>query len=241
MDNLNQYFSDAEENISNEFMSANGVNEWDDAFDFGGNEEEYYNASGVADASASQPYILSLYNSSTSAAASVEIGNAFKAITGNGTTNNAGNTLTIAYTMGISGVTYLEWLWQTTTKPFVVGLTYLQMDGSSSGVLQTIVVKVVDANGNQQQKTLVPTIDPYQNQSDITVLKHTYKFDGFTSLTVNEIAGGKTLKVYLFPSETASAGRALTGNAIARGYSNPNVVRQDKIVLGQGVARALRG
>ena len=115
------------------------------------------------------------------------------------------------------------------------------MDDSSSGVLQTIVVKVVDANGNQQQKTLVPTIDPYQNQSDITVLKHTYKFDGFTSLTVNEIAGGKTLKIYLFPSETASAGRALTGNAIARGYSNPNVVRQDKIVLGQGVARALRG
>jgi hypothetical protein len=91
------------------------------------------------------------------------------------------------------------------------------------------------------KKTLVPTIDPYQNQSDITVLKHTYKFDGFTSLTVNEIAGAKTLKVYLFPSETASAGRALTGNSIARGYSNPNVVRQDKIVLGQGVARALRG
>jgi len=241
MENLDRYFSDAEENISNEFMSANGVNEWDDSFDFGGNEEEYYNASGDADASSSQPYIISLYNSSSQDISSVIVGAAYTAISTIGTTAELGNTAGISYTMGISGVTYLEWLWQTTTKPFVVGLTYLQMDGSSSGVLQTIVVKVVDANGNQQQKTLVPTIDPYQNQTDITVLKHTYKFDGFTSLTVNSIATTKTLKIYLFPSETASAGRALTGNSIARGYSNPNVVRQDKIVLGQGVARALRG
>ena len=143
--------------------------------------------------------------------------------------------------MGISGVTYLEFLWQSSSKPFVVGLTYLQSDGGSSQVLETIVVKVVDSNGNQQQKTLVPTIDPYQNQTDITVLKHTYKWDGFTSLTVNQVAATKTLKVYLFPSETVSQGRALTGNSIARGYGNPNVVRQDKIVLGQGVARALRG
>ena len=51
----------------------------------------------------------------------------------------------------------------------------------------------------------------------------------------------RPLKCYLFPSETATIGRSLTGSSIARGYSNPNVVRQDKIVLGQGVARALRG
>ena len=42
MDNLDQYFSDAEENISNEYMSANGVNEWDDAFDFGGTIDSPY-------------------------------------------------------------------------------------------------------------------------------------------------------------------------------------------------------
>ena len=51
----------------------------------------------------------------------------------------------------------------------------------------------------------------------------------------------RPLKFTLFPSETATIGRSLTGSSIARGYSNPNVVRQDKIVLGQGVARALRG
>lgn len=238
MEDLNRYFSDAEENIHNDYMSANGVNDWDDAFDFGGSEEEYLNAMGSADATSSQPYIISLYNSTTADVSSVEIGAAYNNITA--ISGNFANTAGIVYTMGITGVTYLEFLWQSTTKPFVVGLTYLQCDGSSAAVLETIVVKVVDTNGNQQQKTLVPTIDPYQQQSDITVLKHTYKWDGFTSLTINKIATGKTLKVYLFPSETVSQGRALTGNSIARGYGNPNVVRQDKIVLGQGVARALR-
>jgi hypothetical protein len=240
MENLNHYFSDAEENISNEFMSANGeYSDWDDAFDFGGSEEEYLNAMGSADASSSQPYIISLYNSSAADLSNVEVGGAYNNITT--TVGTKANTLGIEYTMGISGVTYLEFLWQSSSKPFVVGLTYLQSDGGSAAVLETITVKVVDSNGNQQQKTLVPTIDPYQNQTDITVLKHTYKWDGFTTLTVNKIATTRTLKVYLYPSETVSQGRALTGNSIARGYGNPNVVRQDKIVLGQGVARALQG
>jgi hypothetical protein len=240
MENLNHYFSDAEENISNEFMSANGeYSDWDDAFDFGCSEEEYLNAMGSADASSSQPYIISLYNSSAADLSNVEIGGAYNNITT--TVGTKANTEGIEYTMGISGVTYLEFLWQSSSKPFVVGLTYLQSDGGSTQVLETIVVKVVDSNGNQQQKTLVPTIDPYQNQTDITVLKHTYKWDGFTTLTVNKIATTRTLKVYLYPSETVSQGRALTGNSIARGYGNPNVVRQDKIVLGQGVARALQG
>jgi hypothetical protein len=251
MENLNRYFSDAEENISNEHMSANGdrYSDWDDAFDFGGSEEEYLNAMGSADASSSQPYIISLYNSTAADVASVEIGGAYNTITkvttiaagGGIPAGEAGNTADILYNMAISGVTYLEFLWQSSSKPFVVGLTYIQSDAGSTQVLETIVVKVVDSNGNQQQKTLVPTIDPYQNQTDITVLKHTYKWDGFTTLTVNSIAAKATLKVYLFPSETVSQGRALTGNSIARGYGNPNVVRQDKIVLGQGVARALQG
>ena len=240
--NLDRYFSDAEENLHNS-TSANGAgyDEWDDSFDFGGSEDTYLNANGNGDASTSQPYIISLYNSSASATSSVEVGSAFSAITTvSGTPAGAvGNTANIEYTMSISGITYLEFLWQTTSKPFVVGLTYLQCDSSPTAVLATIVVKVVDSNGNQQQKTLVPTIDPYQNQNDITVLKHTYKFDGFTSLTISSIPGTKTLKLYLFPSETVSPGRALTGNNIARGYGNPNVVRQDKIVLGRGVASAL--
>ena len=244
--NLDTYFSDAEEQIHDNYMSADGsYGDWDDSFDFDG-DEGYLNAVGGASATTSQPYIVSLYNSSSADVSSVEVGSAYNVITS--VSNNAAgdvavnaNTGGIKYTMGISGVTYLEFLWQTSSKPFVVGLTYLQCDSTSTQVLQTITVKVVDTNGNQQQKTLVPTIDPYQNQSDITVLKHTYKWDGFTSLTVNSITTAKTLKVYLFPSETVSPGRALTGDTIARGYGNPNVVRQDKIVLGQGVAQALQG
>ncbi len=34
--------------------------------------------------------------------------------------------------------------------------------------------------------------------------------------------------------------RGLAGQSVARGYGNPNVVRQDKVVLGEGVAQALQ-
>ena len=49
MENLNHYFSDAEENISNEHLSANGgeYSDWDDSFNFGGSEEEYLKILGV--------------------------------------------------------------------------------------------------------------------------------------------------------------------------------------------------
>ena len=142
MENLNRYFSDAEENISNEYMSANGeYSDWDDAFDFGGSEEEYLNAMGSADASSSQPYIISLYNSTAADVASVEIGGAYNTITkvtaiaagGGIPAGEAGNTAGYPkYNMAISGVTYLEFLWQSSSKPFVVGLTYLQSDGGST-------------------------------------------------------------------------------------------------------------
>ena len=102
MDNLDQYFSDAEENISNEYMSANGVNDWDDAFDFGGNEEEYYNTNGASavDASASQPYIISLYNSSGGGTdlSNIEVGNAYSAIAL--TSGNISTTAGIKYFYG---------------------------------------------------------------------------------------------------------------------------------------------
>ena len=98
MEDLNRYFSDAEENISNEYMSANGeYSDWDDAFDFGGSEEEYLNAVGSADATSSQPYIISLYNSSSADVDSVEIGGAYNNITT--VSGNKANTEGIKYSM----------------------------------------------------------------------------------------------------------------------------------------------
>jgi hypothetical protein len=141
--------------------------------------------------------------------------------------------------MGVSGTTYLEFLYTTLNRPFVNGLTYI--DGSTAGQsIKTLQLKVRDVNGNIQEKTLVPIIDPYQQQTTIVALRTVFKWDGFTSIAVDLNASASTT-LYFYPSENVNVGRGLSGQAVARAYGNPNIVRQDKVVLGRGVANALRG
>ena len=78
--------------------------------------------------------------------------------------------------MGISGITYSEFLYQSMNKPFVVGLTYYQ-SATTNQVLETLTLISRDVNGNESQKTLVPTIDPYQQQSTVIAIKYSYKID----------------------------------------------------------------
>ena len=56
-----------------------------------------------------------------------------------------------------------------------------------------------------------------------------------------DVSASSFTTLYFYPSENVNISRGLAGNSVARQYGNPNVVRQDKVVLGQGVARALRG
>jgi hypothetical protein len=71
-------------------------------------------------------------------------------------------------------------------SPFARSLTYIEsVSGSSTQVSQTLTLNTRDANGNQALKTLVPTIDPYQQQSGIVALNQLYDIDGFTKITIS--------------------------------------------------------
>ena len=230
---FNKYFSEAEDSAHENYLSYGGDDtDWDGDFSFNGGDGTMNTGAG---APTSQPYIITLSNTTTNDITSNIVGKAFQNITASSNGVQTGMT----YTMGISGVTYLEFLYQQLNKPFVVGMTYID-SSSASQALKTLLLKVRDANGNEQAKTLVPTIDPYQQQTDIVALRQVFKWDGFTSVTIDVSASSFTT-LYFYPSENVNISRGLAGNSVARQYGNPNVVRQDKVVLGQGVARALRG
>jgi hypothetical protein len=231
----NRYFNQAEASANQDYLNYGGGYPAMDA-DFDENiyfEGGYMNQNGAAPTS--QPYIITLSNTTTADITSNVIGKAFENITASGNGIQAGMT----YTMGISGTTYVEFLYTTLNKPFVIGLTYVDAS-SQSQALKTLQLKVRDANGNEQLKTLVPTIDPYQQQTDIIALRQTFRWDGFTSLAV-DVVGSGSATFYFYPSENINPARGLAGQSLSRGYGNPNVVRQDKVVLGRGVANALRG
>jgi hypothetical protein len=122
----------------------------------------------------------------------------------------------------------------------MVGLTYLQ-SSTANQVLETITIVTKDINGNEAQKVLIPTIDPYQQQNTIIALKFAYRIDGFTSLVISSILASTTAKVYFYPSETVSAARALSGRKPLANYGNPNVVKGDTLKLSPSTAKALMG
>ena len=211
---MSKYFNDARAAANMDFNSFNG--------------NEFLNANGGSSAglggATSQPYILQIANSTTGDVASVLVGGAYT----NLQAANFGNVAAITITMGIAGLTYGEFLYQSMNKPFVVGLSYMS-SANASQVLETLTVKQKDINGNESQKTIVPTVDPYQQQTGKVAIAFNYKFDGFTNLTIANILGSATLSLYLYPAENVATGRALTGGNVVKGFSSPDVVKKDRV------------
>lgn len=244
---LNKYFSEAEEEANDFFYFDDYEDDFDfvddEDFDFDGDEDEWDNASGRGHASTSQPYIVNVENTTTNDISNVTILGAYTNLS-----NSApgyGNTAGISISMGISNVSYTEFLYQSMNKPFVIGMTYLTSTDDNQ-VLETLTLQQRDVNGNVSEKVLTPTIDPYQQQSGKIAMKYNYKIDGFTQVVISKILAksGSTngnLKIYFYPSENVSTGRALAGRRAVRGYGKPSVVRSNKLSLSRRALGALRG
>jgi len=236
----NKYFAQAEEEANESYLNYGGYPnvdaDYDDYVEAAGGS--YMNQTGGpamgGGAPTSQPYIITISNTTTNSVGSNIIGKAFANITASGNGINTG----VTYTMGISGTTYVEFLYQQLNKPFIVGLTYVDAS-TQAQALKTLQLKVRDTNGNVQERTIVPTVDPYQQQTDILAIRQSWRWDGFTSIAV-DLNASAAATFYFYPSENVNLTRGLAGQSVARGYGNPNVVRQDKVVLGQGVAEALQ-
>ena len=154
---------------------------------------------------------------------------------------NFDNPAAITISMGISGLTYGEMLYQSMNKPFVVGMTYLS-SANASQVLETLKISQKDINGNESHKSIVPTIDPYQQQTNKVAIAFNYKIDGFTKMTISSILASATLTLYLYPAENVATGRALTGGQVVKGFSNPDVVKKDRVeVVGGAPSLGMAG
>jgi hypothetical protein len=243
--NLRNYFAQAQDEANENFFNYDGYDEDfnfadDDSYSgFDGEDDAFSMATGESEsAPTSQPYIVNVKNTNTVSGFPVTILGAYTTLAF--TSPNYQNNGAISITMGISGVTYGEFLYQSMNKPFVVGLTYLQ-SSTANQVLETLTLIQKDVNGNESQKTLVPTIDPYQQQSTIIAVKFSYKIDGFTAVVISSVLASTTAKIYFYPAETSTIARTLTGQRAVSGYGNPNIIKSDKVVLSPKVAKLLSG
>jgi hypothetical protein len=98
-------------------------------------------------------------------------------------------------------ISYAEMLYYVMNNSLSVGLNYVRVsDGNANQIFSNLKIKTQDANGNIAEKTLVLTIDPYQQQIDIVVDKEKFVIDGFTELIIEELQPKTTVVFQIYPS-----------------------------------------
>jgi hypothetical protein len=173
----------------------------------------------------SQPYIITISNASATAVSNFDVLGAFTYIGNAGFVNGSLTLSGVTISSAISNVNYQQFLYQSMQQPFSVGLTYIEStSGSSAQITQTFTLNTQDANGNQLLRTIVPTIDPYQQQSTIVAVKQQYSIDGFTKLTFTTINASSVFRVHFYPSTNINLSAGLQGASVAQQYGNPNIV-----------------
>ena len=227
MSNVRKYLANAQRNAMESFSNADGFIDNDLSF----TGDDFFNAEGMGggNVQTSQPYIVNVTSTSGSAVTNFEILGSYQYINNSGFT--AGGDLvigSITISSGISDVTYQEMLYQFMNNPYSVGLTYLQ-SATANQVLETLSVNTRDANGNLAQKTLVPTIDPYQQQTTIIAMKYAYRIDGFTKIIIRQVLANASVKLYFYPADNINLARALGGNSVSRQFGTPPVTNGQTI------------
>ena len=227
MSNVRKYLANAQRNAMESFSNADGFIDNDLSF----TGEDFFNAGGMGggNVQTSQPYIIDITSTSGSAVANFEVLGSYQYINNAGFQANGDLVIgSITISSGISDVNYREMLYQFMNNPYSVGLTYIQ-SATANQVLETISVNTRDSNGNLAQKTLVPTIDPYQQQTNIIAMKYAYRIDGFTKLILRQVLANATVKLYFYPADNINLARALGGNSVSRQFGTPPVTNGQTI------------
>jgi hypothetical protein len=176
--------------------------------------------------SQSQPYIITISNASASAVNNFDVLGAYTYLQSTGFAAGSLTLSGITISSNITNVTYQQFLYQSMMQPFQVGLTYIQsVSGSSSQITQSLTLSTQDANGNQANRTLVPTLDPYQNLSTIVALQQAYAIDGFTKLTISQVLASAVFQVQFYPAVNVNPANPLSGQPISSSFSKPYVVK----------------
>jgi len=171
----------------------------------------------------SQPYIITLSNTSAARVANFEIWGAWTYL---GNTFSSGSLTISGITISSalpSPATYYFMLQQSNSNPFTVGKTYLRSrSGTSSQVFNNITVRTDDGNGNQARKTLTPVLGTMQYQSTVNELNTPYRVDGGTTLFM-DIEASVVFDIYFYYSYNINLARALSNDGVGASFAAPHL------------------
>ena len=233
MSNVRKYLADAQNRANESFSNADGFIDQDLSFtgdDFFGADGG--NAGAMQSIQQSQPYIVVVTSTSGADVSNFDILGSYQYINNSNFNATTGSLVigSVTISSGIAGVTYREMLWQFQNNVFSVGLTYMQSTVAAQ-ILSSVAVNTRDANGNTAQKSLIPIIDPYQQQTNVVAMKTPFRIDGFTKLVIQNVSATSTTKFYFYPADNVNLARALGGSAVSKQFGSPNVTNGQTIQI----------
>lgn len=242
MSYIRKYLQNAESHANESFLSADGFIDDDLQFTAEGSYFPADAAPAAAAAPTSQPYIITISNASATAVSNFDVLGAFLYLQGNYpsavSTVWTNGSLVVTYasaavtiSSAISNVTYQQFLYQSQANPFSVGLTYIEAISGTGQVTSVLTLNTQDANGNQALKPMIPTIDPYQYQSNIIAMKQVYRIDGYTRVTIGTLMPSAVLRLHFYPSDNINLARGLAGRPVSRQFANPKVIKDQTVVV----------
>lgn len=212
------YFNEASMSANERYLSANG-----DEFE-GFDDELSADGGEMAQVPTSQPYIITVQNTSTVDVTNVTVlGANF-----NAAATNQGNSSAIVISLGVSNMTYTNFLYQTISQPFKVGLTYI-FSTDATQLLETFTVRHDDAQGNFAGKLMTPQYDIYQQIQTAVVLRQAYTADGNTQIIISRLYAGKTVKINLYPADVFNSRRTLLNDSPMKKFGNPRIIGQQTL------------
>lgn len=234
--NNSQYIAQSRAFANERFSGVDGFDNFSDSYNFSTD----MNAAGVNmhqyNSATSKPYEFTVANANTTATACT-LFNSYV----NRTASNFGNAVGITITSTLSNVTYAGLLAQTEHKNFECGLIYIEVTaGSNSGVTAAINLTQLDANNDSNTQTLLPKLNPMQQQAQVLEFYHTFKINGYTNLVIT-IPASTTIKYSFYASATVDPGRKLGNVHEVRDYKGPQISKPSQVVVTPAAAAALRG
>lgn len=216
------YFASAERHAFNSYSNYDGWNGFTDNYN-------YMDNAGVgmpsnANPSDSLPYTFQIANSTTNDVSSVVLLGANANTVG--ATNN-GNAAAITITMQTGTLTYAQFLENVKSQPFKVGLMYLQSSNANQP-FQSLTFTQGAANGTSYTVPYSPTLDPNQNQSGVTIVRHKFTVDAWTSITTTILASA-TLTVKMYPMQEVNIARGIEARPVEKTYGAPNMYQLPKL------------
>jgi hypothetical protein len=97
----------------------------------------------------------------------------------------------------VSEISYKKICQNFKTNAFKIGLIYIR-SFTDNQILENFTFKYQNANGIFFGNKIIPTIDPYQQQTNIVAIKSGYIFDENTSIIYSKIHPKTTLYLYFY-------------------------------------------